>query len=447
MRRRVADALGNIRSDAAIPVLIKLVKDSDSDVRTSAINALGNIRSDAAIPELLKFVENSHSDVRRSVADVLGKIGDEAAIPGLLKLVQGSDYYARRNAVDALGKIGGESAIIELLKLVQDSDTDLRINAINALGEIGDEVAIPGLLKLVQYSDTDLRINAIDALGEIGGEAAIPGLLELVQYSDFYDSDFYVRINAVDALGKIGGEAAIPGLLKLVQDSDYYYERSNATDALVNIAKQHTEKVVPHLPHLLTLIPSKSGKEVHRLILAIQAACKYYNYPIHQLSLTPQPAKPPQSNELLAKIDETTQQIHKTTKEMSDKPTQDFSNSTFHAPLNFGDNHGNQAKNITIAAQESSPEAALNAVVQIIQALEKKYTYVKDEEQALNIIDAEFKEIKEQKRIEWQNLISVKRLYNGGKNAAVKVGEHFAESSVWGKAAVGFIEGVSEDVN
>ena len=99
------------------------------------------------------------------------------------------------------------------------------------------------------------------------------------------------------------------------------------------------------------------------------------------------------------------------------------------------------------AAQQSSPEAALNAVVQIIQALEKKYTYVQDEQQARHIIDAEFKEIKEQKPIEWQNLISLKRLYNGGKNAAVKVGEHFAESSVWGKAGVGFLEGVSEDVN
>ena len=132
---------------------------------------------------------------------------------------------------------------------------------------------------------------------------------------------------------------------------------------------------------------------------------------------------------------------------MSDKPIQDFSYSNFYAPFNFGDNHGNQAQNINFAAQQSSPEPELNAVVKIIQALEKKHTEVQDEEQARNIIDAEFKVIKQQKRIEWQNLISLKRLYNGAKNAAVKVGEHFAESSVWGKAGVGFIEGISEDVN
>ncbi len=86
-------------------------------------------------------------------------------------------------------------------------------------------------------------------------------------------------------------------------------------------------------------------------------------------------------------------------------------------------------------------------MVQIIQALEKKYTNVQDEQQARIIIDAEFKEIKEQKRIEWQNLISLQRLYNGAKNAAVKVGEHFTESNPWGKGLVAFIEGISEDVN
>ncbi|MEG4013672.1 hypothetical protein, partial [Microcoleus sp. S11D4] len=223
--------------------------------------------------------------------------------------------------------------------------------------------------------------------------------------------------------------------------------RSSAADALGKIAKQHADKVAPHLPHLLTLIPSESGKEFHRLILAIQAACKYYKYEIRQLPLAPHPAKPSQPTELLVKIDQTTQQIHKTTKQMADQPTQDFSHATFQALVNFGTNHGYQAHHLHIAAQQSSPEAALNAVVQIIQALEKKYTNVQDEQQARIIIDAEFKEIKEQKPIEWQNLISVKRLYNGGKNAAVKVGEHFAESSPWVKGFVGFLEGISEDVN
>jgi hypothetical protein len=35
----------------------------------------------------------------------------------------------------------------------------------------------------------------------------------------------------------------------------------------------------PH-PHLLTLIPTDAGEDVHPVILAIQSNCKYYNYEI-----------------------------------------------------------------------------------------------------------------------------------------------------------------------
>jgi hypothetical protein len=45
-----------------------------------------------------------------------------------------------------------------------------------------------------------------------------------------------------------------------------------------------------------------------------------------------------------------------------------------------------------------------------------------------------------------QNFMNLKRLWNGGKKAGLKVGEHFAESNVWGKGAIAFLEGVSEDV-
>ncbi|WP_445241748.1 HEAT repeat domain-containing protein [Microcoleus vaginatus] len=281
LRSRAADALGKIADEKAIPGLLKLVEHSDSDVRSRAADALGNIADEKAIPGLLNLVEDSHCYVRWSAADALGKIGDEKAIPGLLKLVEDSHSYVRWSAADALGKIGDEKAIPGLLKLVEHSDSDVRSRAADALGKIADEKAIPGLLKLIEDSDYSVRRSAAYALGKIGDEKAIPGLLKLVE-----DSHSDLRRRAAEALGNIADEKAIPGLLKLVEHSDSDVRRS-AADALGNIAKQHAEKVAPHLPHLLTLIPSKSGEKVHRLILAIQAACKYYNYPIRHLSPTP----------------------------------------------------------------------------------------------------------------------------------------------------------------
>ena len=467
VRSSVADAFGKIGSEAAIPGLLKFLEDSNTNVRWRAADALRQIGTEAAIPELLKLVEHSNSDVRQSVANTLGQIGSEAAIPGLLKLAEDSDGYVRCTTAKALGNIGSKAAILGLLKLSKDSDSYVRFSVAKALGNIGSEATIPALLKLSEDSDAnvslmaakalekihdngslpkllkllknshfDLRWRAENELGKIGYEATIPGLLKLLE-----DPDSDVSMSAADELGKIGSEAAISGLLKLVEHSDYYV-RSNATDAIANIAKQHTEKVASHLSHLLTLITFKSGKEFHEIILAIQAACKYYNYEIRQLPLLPESGKQSANASTNVYI----QSVEKFKLMSSQPPIFNQQHATI--GVNYAAENSNPKFIQKIeAAQQSSPEAALNAVVQIIQALEKKYTYVQDEQQARNIIDAEFKEIKEQKPIEWQNLISVKRLCNGGKNAAVKVGEHFTESNPWGKGLVAFIEGISEDVN
>jgi hypothetical protein len=56
--------------------------------------------------------------------------------------------------------------------------------------------------------------------------------------------------------------------------------RRSAVQALGNIAKKHTDAIAPYLPHLLTLIPTRSGEAALSVILAIQQNCKYYNYEI-----------------------------------------------------------------------------------------------------------------------------------------------------------------------
>ncbi|MEG4342199.1 HEAT repeat domain-containing protein [Microcoleus sp. A003_D6] len=320
VRSSAARALGQIGGDRAITALLKLVEDSDYYVPSSAANALGQSGGDRAMTGLLKLVEDSRYNVRRSVADALGQIGGDRAMTGLLKLVEDSDLYVRRSAANALGEIGGDRAMTGLLKLVEDSESYVRKRAAEVLGNIGGDRAMTGLLKLVEDSESYVRKRAAEALGKIGGDRAMTGLLKLVEDSDsgvrsstadalgeigdgamtgllklVEDSHPYVRRIAAEALGKIGGDPAIPGLLKLVEDLDVEDldsdVRSSAAEALGKIANQHAEKVAPHLPHLLTLIPSESGDKVHRLILAIQAACKYYNYRIRELSLTPEVSK------------------------------------------------------------------------------------------------------------------------------------------------------------
>jgi TIR domain/HEAT repeats len=109
------------------------------------------------------------------------------------------------------------------------------------------------------------------SLGTTRSDNAIPGL----------DSDSDGRRITAEALGEIGSEAAIPGLLKLLEDSNSGV-RWSAAVAFGNIVKNYTDTIAPHLPHLLTLIPTDSGQDAYRIILAIQESCKFYNSDLTQ---------------------------------------------------------------------------------------------------------------------------------------------------------------------
>ncbi|MBE9168303.1 hypothetical protein IQ238_12530 [Pleurocapsales cyanobacterium LEGE 06147] len=78
---------------------------------------------------------------------------------------------------------------------------------------------------------------------------------------------------------------------------------------------------------------------------------------------------------------------------------------------------------------------------QLITDLQKKHPQA-NEEQAAAIIGAKFKT-----QHQWrQNLLSLKRLWNGVKKGSFKAGEHLAEETLWGKALIGFIEGVTDGI-
>ena len=99
-------------------------------------------------------------------------------------------------------------------------------------------------------------------------------------------------------------------------------------------------------------------------------------------------------------------------------------------------------------------ELLVNDYQAFIVQLQQKYPSITDEtatpcgqlEEIAQIIDVEAKLIESQDKLRWQSFLNLKRLWNGGKKAAVKVGEHFVESNPWGKGAIAFLEGVSEDV-
>jgi hypothetical protein len=132
-------------------------------------------------------------------------------------------------------------------------------------------------------------------------------------------------------------------------------------------------------------------------------------------------------------------------KTMSETPKYDFRGANIG---NFADtvqSGSRQESTQHIYAPDQNFDEFLDDYKQFIYELQQKYPTQPSESQLQQIIDVEFQEIQKMQPQRWQNFLNLKRLWNGGKKATFKMGEHFTEENLWGKMAIAFLEGVTED--
>jgi HEAT repeat protein len=108
-------ALGEIKEDEAIPLLVEFLNDKKSFVRSFAAIALGNLGEKAAtekvLDSLIEALKDKESFVRHSAAEALGRLGEKAAtnlgIDALRKVFDSElvGEWSKVDAKDALRRI------------------------------------------------------------------------------------------------------------------------------------------------------------------------------------------------------------------------------------------------------------------------------------------------------------------------------------------------------
>ncbi len=146
-KKKVITALYQLAENAT---LVKLLADTDVEVRKSAAEALGKLGDNSVLPELVKLLADADVEVRRSAAEALGKLDDSSVTPEFVKLLADTDMYVRRSAAEALGKLGDSSGWV---KLLADANAGVRRSAAEALGKLGDSSVAPELVKLLANAD------------------------------------------------------------------------------------------------------------------------------------------------------------------------------------------------------------------------------------------------------------------------------------------------------
>ena len=140
VRETAACNLGFIRENAAIPYLIKTVKeDSSEKVRAEALSSLAEYRS----PEILKCLieevqrEKRSRPPRQQVAQQLRYYDAETAVDALITLLQDEDVFVRDHAAVSLFELN-RPRLRDVWKVaLKDRSQDVQMIAKKALSDLG----------------------------------------------------------------------------------------------------------------------------------------------------------------------------------------------------------------------------------------------------------------------------------------------------------------------
>lgn len=161
--------------DAVVPVLIEKCRTARGAELVPSINALREIGSPAAEPVMIGLLQHRDRNVRVAAVAALMVVGSKAAVEPLLTALRDEDL--RWFAQLALEKVGPENP--ELFLQVQPNDPSMALRT-EILTRLGPRV-VPLLGQYLRGDAVGKKVLALWALGEIGeGSAAleVAGLLD-----------------------------------------------------------------------------------------------------------------------------------------------------------------------------------------------------------------------------------------------------------------------------
>lgn len=156
VRRRALEALG-FSSREEVPGLIEQAYAStDTDWLITALFAMGRSANSRWNPQVLKMLSHEHPLIRAEAASSAGELEINAAVPTLLELLDDSDSDVRMASVWSLSQIGGSGvrqALENMLEITEDEDEANQIdNALENL-DFTEEMKDLALLEIPEDGD------------------------------------------------------------------------------------------------------------------------------------------------------------------------------------------------------------------------------------------------------------------------------------------------------
>jgi HEAT repeat protein len=174
--------------------------------------------------------------LRNYALRAFGEMGASAspAVPRILSILEDQDTQARFEAISALEGIGPFEGVVDgIAGRLKDGEARVRLEAAKALGEFGPDAAgaTSALADALGDSEADVRQAAAKALGDIApaSAAAIPKLIRALG-----DSEPQTRREVANALGRFGSHASssVSALQRIADSDEFDYVRNAARQAI-----------------------------------------------------------------------------------------------------------------------------------------------------------------------------------------------------------------------
>ncbi len=178
--------------------LAAALKSPKAEVRKRVVEALTELKDPAAIPYLAQALKDKNSDVRHEALHGLEDFGDHRAVDAVAELLHSDNWKTRQQAIETLEDLHHPSAIDALVGGLHDPHHKNRIKVIKALEDHPLPVPVDVLTESLHDDHWQVRKEVVETFGELESPKLAEHLFEALK-----DHHPAVRKEAMESLEKL----------------------------------------------------------------------------------------------------------------------------------------------------------------------------------------------------------------------------------------------------
>jgi HEAT repeat protein len=161
------NALEKVEARERLPQFADKIATGEMLDKLRAIYAIGELKGQAIIDLLVGAAADESEDVRSGAIRALGDMGDTRVLKALVEALKDESVMVVRNAVEALGKYNDLRLLAPLMGMLKNKDVGVLEMALTAISRYGDKRSETAMLFFAAKGNKALKSTAIRALGSM----------------------------------------------------------------------------------------------------------------------------------------------------------------------------------------------------------------------------------------------------------------------------------------